>query len=412
MIAAEAEDDVAFADLTDESFLRLVCISDYDAESHTWFARVTSITPAPNARATVALALSDGGSSSESLFKMGEWARAKAVEFRDERLENLAQAAFIRALKLKDLSLAPTDFEGYFWLADEAARRLDRPALREYYVREGVEATVRARGKDNPEAYYEAARKAEEMLPGADLPGILLAKGFNMEWGREADAPDTDYYALADKARQILGESHVSRKFLTMAIDVERSKLPPGDYTAVYGLARKVREIHPAYPDYRRMVWDAVALEKAGLDPQDSQAWYRLGNRITYFLDDAYQAAVCFKAAVRLDPANAEASEKLRELGYVYYRERWWLAQELAGSDIFKRAQQLEDLSVAGEVSIGMNRDQVIRAKGLPNAMNTSAGGWGVTTQWVYYTEGRMLYVDMIADTVVSKGEIASEKGS
>lgn len=46
-----------------------------------------------------------------------------------------------------------------------------------------------------------------------------------------------------------------------------------------------------------------------------------------------------------------------------------------------------------------------MRARGKPAATAVSAAGWGVTTQWVYNDSGRRLYVDFVANTVVSKGE-------
>ncbi len=197
-----------------------------------------------------------------------------------------------------------------------------------------------------------------------------------------------------------------------MAVDADRATIPDGDYTALYSLARKVREVYPAYPKYRNLVWEAVTMEKASMDQADASAWYRVGNRIMYFLDDAYQAGICFKAAVRIDPSNADARQKLRELGYVYYRGRWWLAGELGGSEVFEKARRLEDLAEKGQVAVGMSREQVVRAWGLPEAANASGGGWGVTVQWVYTLGGHARYVDMIADTVVSSGELPAERGS
>lgn len=399
-------DRITFTDLTEDSALRVHGVVAYAGETKTWYVSVLSIEEIPGSKQRVLAALNDPQETTEKLLAIGEWARQRAKDSKDERLETLAQAAFIKALKLGDLSMKSDDYEGYFTLADESFRLLQKPSLREYYVREGIDAYVTSRGDKNPQTWYDAAKRADELLPGGTLSDQLLEKGFDVEAGiAEGDSNGADYYALAAKSRQILGEGDSYNRFIEKALDTEKTKIPSGDYAALYGLARKAKDMYPGYPGYRSLIWEAIAMEKAAMDSHDAQAWVRLGNRILYFLDDKYQAGLCFKEAVRDDATLVEPREKLRELGYVYYRGQWWKSDELAKSDLFQRAQDLEDQTAAGKVSVGMSREQLLRAKGNPESISTSGGGWGVTTQWIYREEGKTLFVDLIADTVVSKGE-------
>jgi hypothetical protein len=141
------------------------------------------------------------------------------------------------------------------------------------------------------------------------------------------------------------------------------------------------------------------------MEPRDAGAWQRLGNRILYFFDDKFQAGRAFITAAAIDPSNNEIRGRLREMGYVYYKGSWWRAEEFGRSDIFKKAQELEDLASAGQVAVGMSGDQVVRAYGMPQETFASGGGWGVTTQWVYKNEAKASYLAFLADTLVSKGE-------
>lgn len=394
-----------FEDMTEESILRLAGAVAYRGDTKTYYVAVSSIVEAVDARGRVVNALNDPKADSASLISVGEWARQRAQDYHDDRLETLAQAAFLRALKLRDLDLGPDDYDGFFALAEESYKLLQRPSLREFYVREGVDAYVSSKGAKDPQSYYDAAKKAEALLPGGTLADQMLEVGFAREAGIDSTDEIPDYYALADKARQVLGEGAHYFRFVTLALDTERQKIPAGDYASLYALARKAKDTYPSYPSYRSLVWDAVAAEKSSMDARDSQAWFRLGNRILYFLDDRYQAGLCFREAVRVDPTTVDAREKLRELGYVYYQGRWWQSDELAKSSMFQHAQALEDLTAQGKVSVGMSREQVLRAKGAPEIVSFSGGGWGVTSQWIYHEEGKTLYVNLIADIVVSKGE-------
>jgi hypothetical protein len=399
-------DKITFTDLTDESALRIQGTVAYAAETKTWYISVTNVVETQSARQRVVSALNDPQETTQKLLEIGEWARQRAKDYRDERLEALAQAAFIKALKLGDLSLKSDDYEGYFKLAEESFKLLQKPSLREYYIREGIDALVMAKGESDPQTWYEAAKRSEQLLPGGTLSDQLLEKGFDVEAGiAQEDIKDPDYYALAAKARQVLGEGEHYDRFIGKGLDAEKQKIAPGDYSALYGLARKAKDMYPGYAGYRSLIWEAIAMEKSSMDIHDAQAWVRLGNRILYFLDDKYQAGLCFKEAVHADATLVEPREKLRELGYVYYRGQWWKSDELAKSDMFQRAQELEDLTAAGKVSIGMSREQLLRAKGNPESISVAGGGWGVTSQWIYREQGKTTYVDVIADTVVSKGE-------
>jgi len=397
--------NVRFTDLDSKSGLIVKGVTAYKDSTKTHYVNVVEVNRAPDLHERVLIAINDPAATPESLIRVGSQARAWGREHRDDRLVAAADAAFFKALKMEDSAVKPGDYEGYFRIAEKAGQLIESPSVREFYVREGIDVFIQARGPKSPETYYEAAKRAAGLLPSGVLSAQLLEEGFAIERGGRETKTAASYYALAAKARELFGQDLTYRVVLGKALDAERQSLPQGDYTALYAFARKVKDVYPAYAGYRSAVLEAVSAEKAAMDTHDSQAWFRLGNRLLYFLDDLYQAGMCFKESARLDPANSEAREKLRELGYVYYQGDWWRAGDFGKSDMFRKARELEDLAAEGKVAVGMTRDQLIRAKGAPQEVNVSAGGWGVTTQWVYTSETGRLYVDLIADTVVSKGE-------
>ncbi|MHC4714141.1 MAG: hypothetical protein ACYTAN_12860 [Planctomycetota bacterium] len=408
LLDSEVQSTVYWNLLDGKTYLRLTGRISYRDSTNTYYVAVSRVDSAENLAERVMTVLGDPRSTAEDLYEIGRAAREWARERPSDRLSELADAAIGKALRREDLSLGPEDWQGYFRLASKARELTGDSALREFYVREGVRAYVFSKGRHKAETYYEAARKAEEFLPDGAFAEILLEKGFAIERGMTNVQVETDYYALAEKARVIFGESDGRRfrSFLGKAFRREHADLEEGDYQGRYALARKIRERHPDFGDYRPIVTEAILAEKAALAVGDPLAWNRLAERVLFFLEDRYQAALYLKEAFRLDPGNEEAARRLRELGYVYYSGNWWLPEEFARSEILARARELEEMATAGRVIVGMSSSQVLRAKGRPAAVNISAGGWGITTQWVYRERDAVIYVSLLADTVIATARI------
>ena len=409
IVDSETAKDIDLAALNSRSALQFDGVVAFREDTKTYYVKVKHVFQAPDARDAVIAVLKDPGAPPERLIQMGKWAKERAREFADERLASLADAAFVQALEAEERSLAPADYEGRFRIAEESVALLNRPTLRENYIRKGINIFIAARGAKTPQGYYDAAKKADALMPGATLSEQLLEEGFRIESGGRDEKNAADFYALAAKASGIFGEGYHYRNLLARALDTEYARIGQTDYTALYALARKARDIYPGYPEYRSLVVHAITAEKAAMDQRDPQALIRLGNRVLYFLDDKYHAGLLFRTAAGLDPANSEIRAKLRELGYAFYQGSWWRAEEFGKSDIFKKTQELEELAAAGTVAVGMNRDQVLRAKGVPAEVNVSAGGWGVTLQWVYREPKGVTWVSLIAGTVIAKGETAAD---
>jgi hypothetical protein len=405
MVDSEAAKDIDLTALNNKSALRFEGVIAFREDTKTHYVKVKRVLQAPDARDAIVAMLKDPDVPADRLVAMGKWAKKRAGEFADERLASLADAAFVRALEVEERSLAPNDYEGRFRIAEESVALLKRPNLRETYIRKGISVFLAAQPAKTAETYYDAAKKADALMPGGTLSEQLLEEGFRLESGGRDEKNAADFYALATKAGSIFGEGPHSRNLLAKALDKEYAGIDETDYAALYALARKAKEIYPDYPEYHSLVVRAFSAEKAAMDQRDPQALIRLGNRILYFLDDKYQAGLLFRTAAGLDPANSEIRAKLRELGYAFYQGSWWRAEEFGKSDIFKKTQELEELAAAGTVAVGMSRDQVLRAKGAPAEVNVSAGGWGVTMQWVYHDAKGVTWVSLIADTVIAKGE-------
>jgi len=410
IFAVDPEDasDVDFRALVERGALRIDGVTAFRERTSTYYVRIEHIEPAPNLRERVLDILKDSLAPPAKLIETGKWARSAGKQFQDERLQELADALFMRALKDEVKGLEPTDYEGRFAVARKATELLGKPWARENYVRDGVEAYLLAHGVRSPQAYYDAARTADELLPGSTLSEQLLQEGFALDAGGRTPKAAADYYALAAKAKDIFGPGIHYDNLLGRGLDAEYDLIREDDYAALYSLARRAREIYPDYPRYLTLVTRAMAAEKSIMNARDSQAWIRHGNRVLYFLDDKYQAGIIFRTAANLDPSNVEARGKLRELGYVFYQGNWWRTDEFGKSNIFRRALELEDLAAEGKLAVGMSRDQVLSAKGMPDEVAASAGGWGLATQWTYRDGAAAVYVTFIADTVVSKGEIQS----
>jgi hypothetical protein len=401
--------DVAFQRLSGESFLRVVGTVAYREVSNTHYISVTQVESTENLVARVMAAVSDPAADSASLLEISRAARDWAETHPNPRLLALAEVAVGKALKLEDIKLGPEDYEGYFELARKAKELLGETPLYNYYAREGVNAFIIVKGQRKAKTYYDAARKAESLLPDDVLSEMLIEKGFAIEKGLAAGASQIDYYALAAKAREIFGGGRPYLRLLAKGIDREYGRLAPGDFRGRYALAQKVRDIHPTYGNYSAIVTEALMAEKSSMDFADPDAWNRLGTKALLFLSDSYQAGFYFKEAFRLDTGNEEAGRKLRELGYVYYQGKWWRPEEFARSDLLENARRLEELAAAGEVAVGMTRAQIVTAKGDPARVETAAGGWGTTTQWIYEDEDELLCLSFIADMVIAQGRIPRE---
>ncbi len=399
--------DEVFRGVGDKTVLKVEGETALMEDTQRLYVKVSRVETAQGVVAKIVSALGDPQATPESLYKIGREAKSWTSEYPDERLGALARAAFRKGLKMEGLALGPEDWESYLKLAQKTANLLDEPALYEFYVRRGIDAFVLAEGRRNAWTYYEAARKAQKLLPKSALAADLLEKGFAIESRRAGRQPHRDYYALARKAKEIFGEGDRYRNLLVAALDDEHARVPPGDYTALYSLARKVREIYPDYGDYKVIVIEAILTEKAQMDTNDPGSWLRLGNRVLFFLDDKVQAALYFKNAFLLDPSNRRAAEKLRELGYVYYKGKWWLPEEFGRKDLLERARVLEELAAGGTVAVGMTREYVLRARGRPDETSTCSGGWGRTEQWVYKEgDNGRTYVDLVTGTVTAKGSV------
>ncbi len=392
-------------DLDEKCLVRIIGKSVYDEAYKTYHVEVTVLESAQSVMQRVVAELSSPSATPESLYEAGRLARSVSTG-RDEKLDALGEAAFVKALKMEDLALDPDDYEGYIRLAEKSWSLLARPKYREFYIREAIAAFINVRGKRKAETYYNASIRAEELLPGEELAGQLLEKGFAVEKGGRSPESAEDYYALAANARDIFGERGRYFELLSKALTVEQRVLSGRDYMAMYDFARKVRETYPDYRDYWSIVTEALMAEKASLDAGDPRAWLRLGNRVLYFLDDKHQAGFYFKEAFRLDSTNQEARDKLRDLGYVYYKGEWWQPDEFARTEVVERAQELETLVSEGKVARGMMTDQVLEAMGPPDEINSSAGGWGHTIQWVYTDAQATTYVVLMADVVISQGRV------
>ncbi len=408
LLDLEVQTTVHWNLLNEKSYLRLMGRVAYRDSTNTYYIAVSRVDSAENVAERVMAVLGNSLATAEELYEIGREAREWARDHPGERLSELADAAIGKALRREDLSLGPEDWEGYLKLASKARELTGDAALREFYVREGVRAYIFSKGRHKAETYYEAARKAEEFLPEGTFAEILLEKGFAIERGVTNGQVDTDYYAVAEKAREIFGESDGRRfkSFLGKAFRQEHASLERGDYQGRYALARKIRELHPNFGDYRVIVTEGILAEKAALAVDDPLAWNRLAERALFFLEDRYQAALYLKEAFRLDPGNEDASRRLRELGYVYYSGKWWLPEDFARSEVLARARELEEMAAAGRVAVGMSGSQVLRAKGQPGAVSVSAGGWGITTQWVYRERDAVIYVSLLADTVIATARV------
>lgn len=396
---------VDLAGLSGKSFLRVEGVTAYNDATRTYYIRVSLLESARNPEERVMEALKAEVMGPGDLIELGKWAREQADEYDNDVLRQLADTAIIKAIRAKADALKRDDWEGYFSLAQLAGGLLARPSHRESYIRQGIEAYIRSGDPKDPRVYYRAADKAQELLPGSALPDVLVEKGFVIEYGGAAPKTAEDFVALADRAREMFDAGPLHQRLLGKALDVEYAAIRPGDYTALYALARKAREVYPDYPNLRTIVTTGVSAEKAAMDPQDPEAWVRLGNRILYFFNDKHQAGLAFRTAAGLAPENEEIRAKLLELGYFYYRGSWWWKEDYAMSDLFRKAQELEDLVTRREVAEGMTPDQVLRAKGRPAEVCGSAGAWGASVQWVYDDgAGGRLFITFVEDLLVSKG--------
>ncbi|MCD6405116.1 MAG: hypothetical protein J7M19_04780 [Planctomycetes bacterium] len=401
--------DELFRGVGDKTVLRVEGETALMEDTQRLYVKVFRLETAQGVVAKIVGTLGDPQATPESLYEIGREARSWTSEYPDERLGALARAAFSKGLKMEGLVLGPEDWQSYLQLAQKAAGFLDEPALYEFYVRKGIDAFVLAEGRRNAWTYYEAARKAQGLLPESALAANLLEKGFAIESRRAGRQPHRDYYALAQKAKEIFGEGARYRNLLAAALDDEHARVPSGDYAALYSLARKVREIYPDYGDYRVIVIEAILAEKSQMDQNDAGDWIRLGNRVLLFLDDKAQAALCFKEAFLLDPSNRQSGEKLREMGYVYYKGKWRRPEEFGRKELLEHARVLEELAAGGTVAVGMTREHVLRARGRPDEINACSGGWGRTEQWVYKGDDGRMYVSLVAGTVTSRGSVAPD---
>ncbi len=142
VVTPEAAGGFRFGDLGTESWVHITGVVAFQSESLTYYVRVTGLRMAPSARERVLAVMTAPASTADDLFAIGDWAKGQGSSFGDERLQTLAEAAYTKALKMRDLAVKPGDYEGYFALADTAEKYLGRASLREYYVREGIDAMV------------------------------------------------------------------------------------------------------------------------------------------------------------------------------------------------------------------------------------------------------------------------------
>lgn len=410
LVDAETVVEVEFSGLSSQDVVRVEGVTAYLQNTRTYYIRVRKITMGVRPIDRVMAVLKKGDAKAQELIEVGKWARDHASEYNDESLRKLAEKAFIDALKVDEFALKPADYEGYFRLAKTAEELGVEPGFRETYVRGGINAYILATGKQTAQTYYDAAKKAQELLPGSMLPDLLIEQGWMIECGGAAPKSAADYIALSERAKELFGEGLSYHRLLSKSLDVDYQAISPSDYTAFYALARRVKELYPDYANYRNIVTKGISAEKAAMDQADPRAWLRLGNRILYFFNDKHQTGVAWRTAASIAPANQEIRAKLRDLGFVYYRGNWWWADDFGKSDLFKQVQEWEALVAAHEVTVGMSQDQVIRSKGMPAERCASAGLWGVTTQWVYRDEGKVTYLAFMADTLVSKGEVKAEQ--
>ena len=66
---------------------------------------------------------------------------------------------------------------------------------------------------------------------------------------------------------------------------------------------------------------------------------------------------------------------------------------------------------VCGRVQVGMNKNQVIAALGLPDAVNRSGGAYGKREQWVYRGESTGNYFADLQRGAVTRGNMYFEQG-